>query len=111
MREDLTRFENASEMRFHDATVGQSTPAALANSPRSSPKGRILWVDDDVMGTQIRAEPLGDYGYLAVVYYSPEAVLNCDFTMFDLGILDFEMPRLNGRDFCYACGRWEPNSQ
>ena len=67
-------------------------------SPVQVHKHRILCVDDDVLGTTLRAEILREHGYSVVVYHSPLAVLLCDLPLFDLAILDFEMPGLNGRE-------------
>src|SRR5579863_752572 len=59
---------------------------------------RILCVDDDVLGTHMRAEILKEHGYSVVVFHSPLEATRCDLSMFDLAILDFEMPGLNGRE-------------
>ena len=59
---------------------------------------RILCVDDDVLGTYMRAEILKEHGYSVVVFHSPLEATRCDLSMFDLAILDFEMPGLNGRE-------------
>ena len=61
-------------------------------------KHRILCVDDEIPGTRMRGEFLRELGYSVVLYHCPLAVLHCDLSMFDLAILDFEMPRLNGRE-------------
>jgi CheY-like chemotaxis protein len=61
-------------------------------------KRRILCVDDDVLGTTLRAEILREHRYSVVIYHSPLAVLDCDLSIFDLAILDFDMPGLNGRE-------------
>jgi CheY-like chemotaxis protein len=58
----------------------------------------ILCVDDDVLGTTMRAEILKEHGYSVVVYHSPIEATRCDLSMFNLAILDFEMPGLNGRE-------------
>src|ERR1700739_1747235 len=52
----------------------------------------------DVLGTTMRAEILREHGYSVVVYHSPLAVTRCDLSMFNLAVLDFEMPELNGRE-------------
>jgi CheY-like chemotaxis protein len=44
----------------------------------------------------MRAEILWEHGYSVVVYHSPLEVTRCDLSTFDLAILDFEMPELNG---------------
>lgn len=58
----------------------------------------ILCVDDEVLGTSMRAEILRELGYSVVVYHSPFEATRCDLSMFNLAILDFEMPELNGRE-------------
>jgi CheY-like chemotaxis protein len=67
-------------------------------SPLRVRQHRILCVDDDVLGTTMRAEILKEHGYLVVVFHSPLEVTRCDFSIFNLAILDFEMPGLNGRE-------------
>ena len=59
---------------------------------------RILCVDDEIIGTTMRAEILREHGYSVTVDHSPLAVLRCNLSMFDLAILDCEMPGLNGRE-------------
>ena len=67
------------------------------SSPRIQ-KHRILCVDDDVLGTTMRAEILKEHGFSVVVFHSPLEVTRCDLSAFNLAILDFEMPGLNGRE-------------
>jgi CheY-like chemotaxis protein len=75
---------------------------SLNKTPRDVPvrvhKHRILCVDDDVLGTNMRAEILKEHGYSVVVFHSPVEATRCDLYMFNLAILDFEMPGLNGRE-------------
>lgn len=63
-----------------------------------SPIYHILCVDDEVIGTKLRGEILRDHGYSVVLYHCPFAALQCDFSVFDLAVLDFHMPGLNGRE-------------
>lgn len=70
----------------------------INTSPAAFHKHRILCVDDDVLGTTIRAEILEETGYSVVVFHSPLEATRCDLSMFSLAILDFEMPELNGRE-------------
>jgi CheY-like chemotaxis protein len=63
-----------------------------------SVKHRILCVDDEVTGTTLRGEILKEHGYSVVLYHCPLAALCCDLSMFDLAVLDFQMPELNGRE-------------
>jgi CheY-like chemotaxis protein len=69
------------------------------NVPRAQiQKHRILLVDDEIIGTTMRAQILREHGYSVDLYHSPLAALRCDLSMFELAILDFEMPELNGRE-------------
>ena len=44
----------------------------------------------------IRGQILREHGYSVVLYHRPLEVLHCDLSMFDIAILDFEMPDLSG---------------
>ncbi|HEY4050242.1 MAG TPA: response regulator [Acidobacteriaceae bacterium] len=81
----------------------QTTLDGLKETPESASsaqgrKQRILCIDDEIEGTRIRAELLVEQGYSVVLYHSPLAALRCDLTLFDLAIVDFHMPELNGRE-------------
>jgi CheY-like chemotaxis protein len=64
----------------------------------ASSKRRILCVDDEIIGTRIRGEILKEHGYSVALYNCPLAVLRCDLSIFDLAVLDFQMPGLSGRE-------------
>lgn len=64
--------------------------------PRLLRNKRILCVDDEIVGTTIRGEILKEHGYAAFLYHCPLAALRCDLFSFDLAILDYQMPGLNG---------------
>jgi CheY-like chemotaxis protein len=68
------------------------------SSNAASIKHRILCVDDEIIGTRIRGEILKEHGYSVVLYHCPLAALRCELHMFDLAVLDFHMPGLNGRE-------------
>jgi len=70
----------------------------MNSTPRQLNKGRILCVDDEITGTTIRAEILKAEGYCVVLHHCPFAALSCDLSRFDLAIVDFRMPHLNGRE-------------
>lgn len=70
----------------------------LKTSPAQIRKHRILCVDDDIVGTTLRGEILEEHGYSVVLYHCPLATLRCDLSMFDLAVLDFQMPGINGRE-------------
>lgn len=71
--------------------------AAASLSPPTRTKC-ILCVDDEIVATAMRADVLREHGYGVVVHHSPYAVPYCDLSVFDLAILDFQMPGLNGRE-------------
>jgi PleD family two-component response regulator len=80
-----------------------SNQVSVNNMPDDLPtvrihKQRILCVDDDVLGTSMRAEILKEHGFSVVVFHSPLEVTRRDLSTFNLAILDFEMPGLNGRE-------------
>ena len=58
----------------------------------------ILCVDDDVAGTRLRGEILKEHGYSVTLYHCPLSALCCNLSLFDLAVLDFQMPGLNGRE-------------
>jgi len=58
----------------------------------------ILFVDDDPVGLRVRGEFFEELGNSVVLFDSPSAALGCDLSSFDLGVLDFYMPELNGRE-------------
>jgi CheY-like chemotaxis protein len=72
--------------------------APVSTSPAQGRKHRILCVDDEIAGTRMRGEILEEHGYSVVLYHSPLAVLRCDLSLFDLAVVDFQMPELNGRE-------------
>ena len=76
--------------------LSKKTP--LNASPGQFHKHRILCVDDEIIGTTMRGEILKEHGHSVVLYHCPLAVLRCDLSMFDLAVLDFQMPGLNGRE-------------
>jgi CheY-like chemotaxis protein len=59
---------------------------------------RILCVDDNVLELTLRGKILELQGYAVVLLSCPMQVLRCDFSTFDLAILDFDMPGMKGRD-------------
>ena len=59
---------------------------------------RILCVDDNVLELTLRGKILELQGYAVVLLRCPIQALRCDLSTFDLAILDFDMPGMNGRD-------------
>ena len=58
----------------------------------------ILFVDDDALGLRVRGELFEELGNSVVLCDSPAAALSCDLSKVDLGVVDFHMPGLNGRE-------------
>jgi CheY-like chemotaxis protein len=75
-----------------------STETLLNDTTVEINKRRILCVDDEIIGTKILGEILKKQGYEVVLCHCPFAALRCDFSIFELAILDFQMPGLNGRE-------------
>jgi CheY-like chemotaxis protein len=65
-------------------------------SNRSSPRYCILCVDHDVTGLEARAVLLEEEGYSVTAVNCPLRALEFDVTKFQLAVLDFSMPALNG---------------
>lgn len=59
---------------------------------------RILCVDDEVIATTLRGQILQEHGYSVSLYHCPVLALQSDLSVFDLALLDFHMPILNGRE-------------
>jgi CheY-like chemotaxis protein len=59
---------------------------------------QIICVDDDAQCLRCQGELLEDLGYCVKLCGSPAAALSCDLGMFDLGVVDFDLPGLNGRE-------------
>jgi CheY-like chemotaxis protein len=95
--EQMRPSRNLANNQLHHDRVGVRK-APFNASPAQSGKHRILCVDDEITGTRIRGEALEEHGYSVALYHSPLAVLRCDFSLFDLAVLDFQMPGLNGRE-------------
>jgi CheY-like chemotaxis protein len=95
-----------NNQKMNKAQHRQAFPAAsdsevkLSGNLQSAQIGkqRILCVDDEIIGTRLRGEILEECGYSVALYHSPLAALRCDFSKFDLAILDFNLPGLNGRE-------------
>ena len=66
--------------------------------PPSFKQRRVLCVDDDVLGLALRGKILELEGYSVTLLSCPRQALRCDLSAFDLAILDFEMPEMNGRE-------------
>lgn len=66
------------------------------NVPRS--QFRILLVDDEILGTTTRTEILREHGYSVDFFHSPLTALRSDFSVFQLAIVDFQMPELNCKE-------------
>jgi CheY-like chemotaxis protein len=93
----LKRQYRPAELSIRTALAGLKE-APEGASPAQSRKHRILCVDDEIGGARIRGEIFVERGYSVALYHSPLAALRCDLSLFDLAIVDFRMPELNGRE-------------
>jgi CheY-like chemotaxis protein len=75
-----------------------SDDISLGAGTQQGRQRQVLCVDDEVIATNARAEMLREYGYHVHVCNSPIESLHYDLASFDLAVVDFEMPALNGRD-------------
>ena len=99
------RFRREKEMKNQHAPHSEAS-SGLSHDNRANAKHqsalirkrRILCVDDDIVGTRLRGEVLEEHGYSVTIYHCPLVLLRCDFSHFDLAILDFQMPGFNGRE-------------
>lgn len=90
-------IENEFDLSAPTVTMDFSENRAIGNAwPRSG--HRILCVDDDAVGLRCRGELFEELGYSVVLCHSPSDALRCDLSAFDLGLLDFHLPDLNGRE-------------
>ncbi|WP_263367874.1 response regulator [Edaphobacter bradus] len=96
-RRQMKRSVDLSNTLF-DSNLADLKDVPMSTSPAQSRKHRILCVDDEIAGTRIRGQILEEHGYSVALYHYPLAVLQCDLSLFDLAVLDFQMPGLSGRD-------------
>jgi CheY-like chemotaxis protein len=70
---------------------------SCSSQPRRSV--RVLVVDDEQLGTLVRVAVLISLGFDAVVSHSgPEALARADLASFDVIVLDYDMPVMNGAE-------------
>jgi CheY-like chemotaxis protein len=82
----------------HLESRGQSNSIPASRVRSSFKQRRVLCVDDDVLGLALRGKILELEGYSVTLLSCPLQALRCDLSTFDLAILDFEMPGMNGRE-------------
>src|SRR5580698_7798406 len=90
----IERGQGPSNASTNDEWFGSSRVPHPSSA--QAHKHRILCVDDEIIGSEIRGEILRERGYSVGLYHYPLEVLRCDLSLFDLAILDYEMPGLNG---------------
>jgi CheY-like chemotaxis protein len=71
----------------------------------SFPRKRILCADDNVPELTLLGKILELQGYSVVSLSCPIEALGWDLATFDLAILDFDMPGMNGRDLLLRMSR------
>lgn len=84
-------------LAYHESRgKSNSIPASRVRS--SFKQRRVLCVDDDVLGLALRGKILELEGYSVTLLSCPLQASRCDLSAFDLAILDFAMPGMNGRE-------------
>ena len=91
-----------TQLRMPDSRTPDEFPqtqAATTCAPRRhvhQSSVRILCVDDDAIELSLRGAMLEQNGYQVALERSPGEALEHDLTPFDLAIIDYQMPGLNG---------------
>ncbi len=85
----------------------QLESSEISSSPAEKPTDdagriRILCVDDDTVGLYLRGAILERHGFTVAVDSSPVQALRRDLLGFDLAIVDYDMPDLNGVELLFA---------
>jgi len=70
--------------------------SACATTTVFSNQPCILCVDDDTVGLQVRGHVLRRQGYSVVLLNRPELVFTHDLSAYQLAIVDYDMPGLDG---------------
>ncbi len=86
---------------------GELLSSKIASSAAEKPTGegrgaRILCVDDDTVGLYLRGAILERHGFMVALDSSPMQALRRDLLGFDLAIVDYDMPGLNGVELFFA---------
>ena len=66
---------------------------------------RIVCADDNLLELTLLGKILELQGHAVVLLSYPIQALRCDLSTFDLAILDFEMPGMNGKDIAVYLGQ------
>ncbi len=99
---DSKRYLISNESEKYGFSLETEERHAVLIGNGGSEHFRILCVDDDGVGLRLRGEILTRQGYVLSLDSCPVQALARDVTAFDLAILDYEMPRLNGVELLLA---------
>ena len=97
LKEGMT-IKRIEKRKIATVTKQRNMTYTFCSVPTSVPQKRILCVDDEIVGTTIRGQILEAEGYSVAVTICPFEALRYDLTEFDLAVIDFEMPGMNGRE-------------
>ena len=96
------RSQNPESLSPGKAEAANFLPTATARPTQQERSFRILCVDDDPVALSLRGQILAQQGYAVTLDSSPLAALSRDILAFDLAIVDYEMPEMNGVELLYA---------
>jgi CheY-like chemotaxis protein len=71
-------------------------PSEIGRTTIFSNQPCILCIDDDTVGLETRGHLLREQGYSVVLLNRPELVVTHDLSTYQLAIVDYEMPGMNG---------------
>ncbi len=93
-----------------DPAAAAAPRAAVAKVPRAPAQSRILLVDDDSAVREVTATILQDLGYVVIEAGSGGAALEIlEAEPFDLLLVDYAMPGMNGMETASAARRVRPD--
>jgi DNA-binding NtrC family response regulator len=77
---------------------------------RASPRASILVVEDSSVFREMQGLLLGQAGYDVSAHESPQTALEIGAKqLFDLVIIDYELPQMNGQEFMHALRKIQPD--
>ncbi len=81
----------------------------MSTPDKETPTARILVVEDSAVFREMQQLLLGQAGYAVAAHESPQTALEiAEKQHFDLVIIDYELPQMNGQQFMHALRKVQP---